>query len=549
MNQLKICCAILFITILASCQPQRSKNKIILRAETLFSTSPERAYLALSSIKHPDKLSKADYAAWCLLYTQTKLKLQKTIGSDSLILVSVNYYKKSNLQKQAGTAYYLLGYIKRTFKKNKEAMEAFKQADFYFRNLEEHKVKGLLNYFLGDICMEDELNSYALTYYKKSLNYFLLSGDRNLQAYDYRQISNMYHVLDYPVDSVMHYSNLALKLSKAVGDSVNYNYILARQGELLYNTNFKLSNQYVHQGFRFFPEQRTYYAAFLSYTYSKLNMPDSAKYYLNLSMSDRSNTKTKVISYLAGAYLEKNEGNKDRAFEYIEKAYAYRDSVFQKSIHSQLYRIDKQYDLTKKEEENTALKINNQNKLLVIGLLVIIVLVLLIVFLMVSSRYRKKQVEHRIEKQQLEFVLKAKQAENDQKRNLLLSKLQSRIENTLQLNRLTMGLMKHEKLDDFIKELSTQSILSETDWQYYIDEVNHIFDGKISYLSSVNTQLTRADMIVITLISLQLDISDCCSLLNMKKNAMYHRRKIIKDRIGLQQDIDLEDWLSTYLVG
>jgi len=152
-----------------------------------------------------------------------------------------------------------------------------------------------------------------------------------------------------------------------------------------------------------------------------------------------------------------------------------------------------------------------------------------------------------METQRLEFILKAKQAENDLKRDLLLSKLQSRIENTLQLNRLSMGLMKHEKLDDFVKELSTQSILSETDWQYYIREVDSIFDGKLSALPETHPQLTRPDMIVITLISLQMDISDCCSLLNMKKNAMYHRRNIIKERLGILQDTDLEDWLSAYL--
>jgi len=547
MNSMKFCCAALSCLILISCQPHYTKDTRILRAEALLASDPANAERLLASIPHPEKLSKADYAAWCLVSTQVKIKLRKEVLSDSLILTSVNYYKKSGLLKQAGTAYYLLGYFNRTHQKNKEAMGAYKHADFYLRNTEENKLKGLLNYYMGDICMEDELNNYALMYYKKSLAYLKLSKDQNLQAYDYRQISNMYHMLDYPVDSVMLYSNLALKYSKAAGDSVNYNNILARQGELLYNSNFKLSNQYVRQGYRFFPDQRSYYAAYLAYTYSMIHEPDSARYYLNISLSDSSNTKTKVISYLAGAYLERNEGNQKMAFGYLEKAFVYRDSAFQKSIRSQLYRIDKQYDLTKKEEENAALKIDNQRKVIVIGLLVIVVLVLLIVFLMVSSRYRKKQAEHRMETQRLEFILKAKQAENDLKRDLLLSKLQSRIENTLQLNRLSMGLMKHEKLDDFVKELSTQSILSETDWQYYIREVDSIFDGKLSALPETHPQLTRPDMIVITLISLQMDISDCCSLLNMKKNAMYHRRNIIKERLGILQDTDLEDWLSAYL--
>jgi len=113
---------------------------------------------------------------------------------------------------------------------------------------------------------------------------------------------------------------------------------------------------------------------------------------------------------------------------------------------------------------------------------------------------------------------------------------------------LQMGLLQNEKLDDFKKKISEQAILSEKDWEYYMLETNHIFDSKISNLSGVNPQLTQSDLIVITLICLRVDISDCCSLLNMKKNAMYHRRKIIKDRIGISKDIDLEDWITDYLV-
>lgn len=547
MKSINFYCSILLVFSLVSCQPRNTTNKTILRAEAVLFSSPDSSYRLLTSISHPEKLSKPDNAAWCLQFTHTQIRLHKDVKSDSLIMIPVNYYKNIKLVKQTGTAYYLLGYIKRKLRRNKEAMEAFKQADFYFQNTEENKLKGLVNYYLGDICMEDETYNYALQYFKKALNYFRLSHDKNYQAYAYREISNMYHLQDYELDSVMLYSDLALKLSKETGDSINYNYILARQGEFLYNTDFKVSNQYVHQGFRFFPDQRSYYAAYLSYTYSMLNKPDSAKFYLNISLSDASNTKTKVISYLAGAYIQKKEGNQKKAFEYFEKAFVYRDSVFKQSIRSQLYRIDKQYDLTKKEEENTALKINNQNKVIVIGLLVIIVLVGLVIFLIIYNRYKKRQAQHTLEKQQMEYAIQVEKTENNQKRELLLSKLHSRIENTLHLNQLKMGLSQPERLNDFIKEISAQSILPDTDWQYYIDEVNQIFDKKISNLTETNALLTQPDIIVITLICLGLDISDSCNLLNMNKNAMYHRRKIIKERIGIPKNTDLEQWITDYL--
>lgn len=547
MKNRSVLCSVLLGIFLFSCQSHDTKNKTILRAETLLVSRPDSASRLLASISHPEKLSGVDYAAWCLIYTQAELKLHKEFKSDSLIMVSANYYKNSNLPIQAGKAYYLSGYIKHKLQKNKEAKQAFKQAEFFLNKTGENKFKGLLDYYIAEICSEDELYSYSLQYYKKSLDYFKLSKELNFQAYDYRDISNMYFRLNYPFDSVMLYSNQALKLSKVLGDSINYYFILSQQGELLYNRNYALSNKYIHQGYRFFPDRRPYYAAFLSYTYSMLNQPDSAKYYLHISLSGSSNNNTKVISYLAAALATKNKGNNDKAYYYLEKAYIFRDSVFEQSIRSELYRIDKQYDLSKKEAENATLKINTRNQVIVIGVLIIAVLIGLIVFLIVSNRYKKKQVEQKVVRQQLEYDINLKKTENNQKKELLLSKLQYRIENTLHFNRLHTGLLQHEKVDDFIKKISKEVIFSETDWKYYILETNHIFDSKISNLSGENTQLTQSDIIVITLICLKLDISDCCSLLNMTKNAMYHRRKIIKDRIGISKDIDLEEWITGYL--
>jgi len=154
-----------------------------------------------------------------------------------------------------------------------------------------------------------------------------------------------------------------------------------------------------------------------------------------------------------------------------------------------------------------------------------------------------------IEKQALKNSLEVKNTENNLKKELLLSKLTLRMENTLQLNRLKMGLSKQVKLDDFIKEISVQSTVSQADWNFYTQEVNHIFDNKISGLSASHPQLTVSDIKVITLICLRMDISDCCNLLNMSKDTMYHRRAIIKKRLALDNQVDLEKWVWELIEG
>ena len=526
-----------------SCQTEYTKNKIILHAEAVVLTFPDSAFRLLQSIPHPEKLSKADYAAWCLQYSYTLSKLNQDITSDSIIRVAVNYYENSRLQDQSGTAYYLLGRILQNSNKNKEAMNAFKKAEYILKPTKLIDLKGLVDFEIGYLYMLDETFSESLIYFKKSLNYFISTTNIKYQAYAYREISDIYYQLYYPFEKVMLLSNRALKLSKQSGDSLNYYSILGQQGELLFDKNYERAKEYLLKAYRYFPILRPNYASLLSYTYIMLNKPDSANYYVRIAKMDTTHTKYNVGRYFTEAYVAKYEGNKDKAFTLYEKAYSLRNKFFKQSMISQMHIIDKQFDLTKLQSEKATLKIENRNKVIVIGLLFIIVLVVLIIFLVVHNRNKKKQMEDMIEKQALKNSLEVKNTENNLKKELLLSKLTLRMENTLQLNRLKMGLSKQVKLDDFIKEISVQSTVSQADWNFYTQEVNHIFDNKISGLSASYPQLTISDIKVITLICLRMDISDCCNLLNMSKDTMYHRRGIIKKRIGLDNKVDLEKWV------
>ena len=86
-------------------------------------------------------------------------------------------------------------------------------------------------------------------------------------------------------------------------------------------------------------------------------------------------------------------------------------------------------------------------------------------------------------------------------------------------------------------------ILSEKEWQYYIDETNSLFNNKLIEIRNSHTELTPPDMIVISMICLGVDISDTCQVLNMTKNTMYSRRKKIKKRLNIDVEDDLEEWI------
>ena len=539
---------ILIVLFFISCQPHYTRNVIILNAEKKLDTAPDSAYNLLSSIAHPEKLNEADYAAWCLQYSHARYKLHKSFTSDSIIRISLNYYKNSKLEKQSGTAWYLLGCICESLQKDSVAMQAYKEAENVLSKTSENNLKGLVQFKLGYMFMKVEMYNNALLNYKKSLEYFHQSNNRKNAAYAYRQISDMYNQLDYPFDSVMHYSDLALKASKEAGDSLNYYSNFSRQGELLYQRDHLRAKESVLKGYHYFPTYRYYYAAYLAYLYSKLNKIDSANYYLNISLTGPKNSPYKIIGLHAAALIAKSRSDYKNAYHYLEKSYTFRDSIFREDIKSQVHIIDMQYDSTKKEKDNTALKIANQTKIIWIALLAVGFLILAILFLLIRNNYKQKQADDEKEKQGLKFKHETTEIQNRQKRELLLAKTQHKVENTLAFNKLTKDLMTPGKKEKFLEEITKQSTLSEKDWPVFIEEVDNLFESRISKLIEEFPELTDNDCVVIALICLRINIPNSCLLLNMSKNTIYNRRKTIKDRLELDADTDLEKWIVAKIV-
>lgn len=539
---------ILFAVTFASCEQPYTRNKTILRAESLLDSQPDSAYRLLTDIHQPEKLPAADYAAWCLHYTRVLIKLNVPVTSDSLIRISLRYYDRSNLYKYKGLSYYVSGTVQRLMNKHKEAMADYKIADVLLGHTKEEKLKGLVDFYIGYLCMQDELFNHSLGYFKKSVQHFQLSNETKYLAYSYREISDMYNQLDYPTDSVLHYSDLALKLSQQSGDTINYRSILLRQGELFYKKDLFRSKESMLKALKLTRKPDSYYVAILSYVYSRLNRPDSAQFYLHLAFKDSLYKKSDYIRYVAGAYVSKACNDYQQAFHHLESAYLLRDSLYQKEISSQLYRIDIQYDVAGKERENARLKIQNRNNVILIAVLIIVALIILIVSLLVRAQFKKKRNMLDLENQKIRFEMERKELENVQHRKLQLSKLQNKIENTLWFNKLQLGLKQQDKFDIFMSEITKQSIISEGEWNLYIDEGKRIFGSNFSDLSANHPALTYADLKVIALICFEIDIADSSSLLGLSIQTLYHRRNIIKNRLGLEPETNLETWIRENVV-
>ena len=525
-----------------SCGHEFTKNKPILEAERLMVNYPDSAYKILISLPNPENLSKQDYAAWCLQFTQAQLKMQLPIESDSIITYAVNYYKHSNLTTEKGLSLYLEGCVYRLHGKYKESMLDFKLAGDVLKETTEYNQYGLVNFNIGYLYFQDDLFNESLKYFNKSLLLFKKSNNKKYQAFTYRAIADSYHQLDNSFAKILFNLDKSISLAKVAGDSINYYTNISRKGEILYNRDYNNSKRLLLRSYNALPYKRIEIASFLSYVYVKLNQLDSSRYYYNIANNEKA-TSNKTLLYLTGAYQAKYMNDYSRAFSYFEKVYSLQDSISRKNITDQLSRIDKQYDFSKEELKSEELRIKVRNNVIWITILIIAVLIACIVILLILRSRKRRQVEHDTEKQQLEFEIKTRKMENDQKREKLLIGLQNKIENTLRLENLKIRFNEKSKMNDFVEEMTKQSIISDKERDYYIDEVDNLYDGKIKKLLMLYPDSTKFDLIVIALICLSIDISDSCTLLNMSLNTMYVRRKRIKKHLKLPTEVDMENWV------
>ena len=536
----------IFCMLLSACGTHYTDNAVILKAESLLNEHPDSAFKLLNTIDKPEHLSKSDYAAWCLHYTQARYKLYLDIKSDSLINVAVDYYAKTHLKKYSGTSYYMLGCVSELLHNKEKAMLAYKNALQFLEDTEEYNILGLATINMGYIYMQDKNFYEANLYFKESLELFKLSGNKKYQLSSYIEISNMLLQLEQPIDSVLYYSNKALKLSKEVNDTVLYYHIISQQGELFYKKNKIEAMNKLLVGFNHCPDLRSRNASYLAYLYSELKKTDSATFYLGIANEEKGISETEVLKNMAGAAVYENRKDFKQAYYSFKQAYLRLDSIFYIKQKSQLYQIDKQFDLSEKEKENAELKIANRNVIIGIGFLIILVLIILLMFQRINIRNKRKLTKLEIKQQKTAFELREKELENSKKQELLLLKLQQKIEISVRFNKLQQGSYEPQKQAEFIERITNQVILTKDEWQDYIDETNSLFNNRISDLKDKYKDLTPSDLIVVVLISLGIDISDSCILLNSSKETIYMRRKRIKKRLGI--DVDLEEWIQQNIV-
>lgn len=537
------------IVLFVSCKPSYTRNQTILKAEKKLYTCPDSAYKLLCSIKKPQQLPEADYAAWCLHYTHARYKLYIDEKSDYRIRFASDYYQKNGPDKYAGTALYLQGCLAMIKSKNSISMKYYKKAIDYLEHTNEYTTLGLTYSKISHIYILEEFYSESIKNIDLATKCFQKSKNDVYIYYAYRTKAECLYRLKKPIKTITYEISKSEKLALINNDSNFYNEIIRFKGKINIDSNTQFAKECFLLGNKGSKFDNRNTNVFLSYIYSKLQMSDSAKYYLEKSKVDSNDIKSIWLNEVSNSYLMKSNGNFDSAFIYLEMAYNTRDKFFLKENKELLVRIDKQYDYTKKEHERSLLEIANREKIIVITILIVVLLIVLLIHFQIKNKHKLKQNKLELEQQTLKYQIEKQENENTQNIKLLKANILNRIDNTLKFKRLQTGLINKLKVDEFRNEITQQVIIPESELHLYMNNADKLFNNRISDLKNEFPEVTTNDLILISLICLGMNLNNCCILLDMSLNTLYARRKRLRAHLCIDKNADIDKWILQKIVG
>lgn len=349
MKKLTLYYLLLFI-ICISCK-QTDIKPVLTQAENLMETKPDSSLLLLESIEHPEKMSKLDYATWCLLVTQARDKNYVEHTSDSVINIATKYYKKEKNKKRLSQSYYCSGRVKQDLKQDDNALKDYLIALTNGEHTEEYKLCGFISNRIGQIYRQQFSEEMALPYYTRSYTYFIQAKDTASCSFALRDIGRIYGEIEpKQSDSALHYYRQAYELAKKINHQALQSSILNDMGrEYEQIKEYPSAYTCIIQSIELSSGKESLLLPKylnLGELYLKMEKPDSARYYLQKSMkSSNLNTKSGGFWYLSE--LEASIGNYKEACAYKDSFQVYSDSIQTLTYSDQIIKIEKQYQAEK----------------------------------------------------------------------------------------------------------------------------------------------------------------------------------------------------------
>lgn len=331
------------------CSSKQGYDARLTKADSLLKHHPDSALAVLSTLDGGSFIKTADRAYHALLLTQARYRCYIAAGSDSLIDIAVDYYKKHpDEQEKLTRAYIYKGAVLEELGKAEQAMSYYKlsestvaAADYFNR--------GYINLRLGNLYRDHHIaDSSDILCFKDALNYFRQIPDSLYIMTCLTEVGNSY--MKHNSDSVLPYLEQALEISATLGEN-DYQSII----ELLIVKHLMFSDDMedkararrcvlslIARGGTINDIQDTYMTA--AFVMARSHRPDSARLLLESAQPHLASDEDTVFFDRCRAEIARASGDINEYQHYYEAAENRAQHITFNNLQRELRDIEEKYD-------------------------------------------------------------------------------------------------------------------------------------------------------------------------------------------------------------
>lgn len=575
MNQWKYLLGLL-LPLLLACSRAGEHEALFKQVENIVNERPDSAMMLLETIQNPERLPERDWAYWALLTTQAKDKLYIRHTSDSVINRVVDYFDGFaffQYRHEKALAYFYKGRVHEDLVDRKKAFAAYKRASGYVWGTGDDKLTYLIESYLGDIYVHQNVNNFALEHFERAHKAAVRSKDSANIAYTLIYLARAHGKQEEWEQAKTNYKQV-LEIAKRIK---NINILFSGTQELasVYVRTDSLSSALNLMKRLIKVEAECDIAhdfstdLVMGNIYRKMCQADSALPYLKKAIGSE-NIHTRHSTYQALYHLYLDEDSLSQALKYNELVNACADSIEAMGTSSDSFQIEA-----------------DSNKKIIIVLILISIVLIGIIFYILCYCFKLLKAKHYL-KNALDFL-----AQEGRQMKLELERLALRDpeEITKLLNRnelLKKQLLESQELRGQIAErmaasqkVSNKRILElEAKVKSYEEKKSQLEKGSallqelkekpralsngefedlaflvdttqsacLTRLKLQNSKLTKSSIWYCCLVCLDFSLQDIAVIFGIDKRSVSQRKQRVKKQLEylLPEGLELEDYIKSF---
>lgn len=518
-------------------------------ADSYIKTQPQKSLQILDSINNKG-LGKGPYFA--LLYAQAKYRCYITAENDSLIKVAIEHYSTSDTPDMKARTYLVAAQVYKELGMHDVSLDYIHKASECVSNVSDTWISYYIYYLWGRLLREGYDVKSSIDPFELSLLYANELNDTSLVIASLKELCRSYLANNDTITGINklnHALNLAIEtnsnqdLASLYGlKSVTY-YMLGSYNEALQFIDKALIYNHLLNG---------------SDTISNLNFKgrlliltnrlDSAEYYIEQGCDTTTLTRANPY-YTCMGMLREAQGDYKSALEYSKRRSANLLKIAAGIERDKVARLDKQYNTSRIERENSELKIKQQQSWLYILAIIIVVGIAAFATYTIYSRRRKQLLDtlrhqsedinrlqqsatilmdEKIKASEREMALAAQANDKDQELSTsraLIADLKKRL---LLNNRVVKKVQETIDASKSPKANRQPEPLSDTEISELVTAVNDCYNGFANALTAQYPSLTDSEIYLCCLIKIGLDNPGLCAVLGISDSALRKRKYRLK---------------------